>query len=244
MLYGQTRSGGKANPMPDGQMHEAVWKIIEGDSMIGVAVIDLNGLLLYINEAAAKAYADRPPGELIGQRIQGLLPDPALGDEMVENGRRCLEAGRSMELRRVWRGRHHYVTYSPLPIDESEDDDQPDRFLCVAKLGAMPPASGANLELHTSFIELGPLKELTPRELEVLALIGQGLRVAEIAKLLHRSERTIEKHRESIGRKLDSTDRVELALIARRAGLRVDDASLKRIEMRRKDNSKDSPYST
>ncbi|MCC5787579.1 MAG: PAS domain-containing protein [Phycisphaerales bacterium] len=226
--------------MPDGQMHEAVWKIVEGDPMIGVAVIDLNGLLLYINEAAAKAYTDRSPGEIIGRRIQKLLPDPALGDEMVENGRRCLEAGRSMELRRVWRGRHHYVTYSPLPCDDEEDD----RFLCVVKLGAMPPAGGADLELHTSFIELGPLKELTPRELEVLALIGQGLRVADIAKLLHRSERTIEKHRESIGRKLDSTDRVALALIARRAGLRVDDASLKRIEVQRTDNSKDSPYST
>lgn len=226
--------------MPDGRMHEAIWKIIEGDSMIGVAVINLDGRLLYINEACAKAYTDRPPGELIGKRIQELLPDPALGDEMVENGRRCLEAGRSMELRRVWRGRHHYVTYSPLPCDGEEED----RFLGVVRIGAMPPSAKGEMELKTSFIELGPLSDLTPRELEVLALIGQGLRVADIAKLLHRSERTIEKHRESIGRKLDSTDRVELALIARRAGLRVDDASLKRIEIERKGNSKDSPYST
>lgn len=226
--------------MPDGRMHEAVWKVVEGDPMLGVAVIDLGGRLLYINEAAARAYADRPPAEIIGRRIQDLLPDPALGDEMVENGRRCLEAGRSMELRRVWRGRHHYVTYSPLPTEGDEED----RFLGVVRIGAQPPREKSDLELKTSFIELGPLKELTPRELEVLALIGQGLRVADIAKLLHRSERTIEKHRESIGRKLDSTDRVELALIARRAGLRMDDASLKRIEVRRKDNSKDSPYST
>lgn len=228
--------------MPDGQMHQAVWKIVEGDPMLGVAVIDLEGRLLYINEAGADAYTSRPAGEIIGRRIQDLLPDPALGDEMVNNGRQCLEAGRSMELRRIWRGRHHYVTYSPLPAD---DENEEDRFLCVVKLGAMPPHnSDRELELKTSFIELGPLKELTPRELEVLALIGQGLRVAEIAKLLHRSERTVEKHRESIGRKLDSTDRVELALIARRAGLRMGDASLKRIEVRGKGGTKDTPYST
>ena len=231
--------------MPDGRMHEAIWKIVEGDPMLGVAVIDLGGRLLYINEAASKAYTDRPPAETIGHRVQDLLPDPALGDEMVENGRRCLEAGRSMELRRVWRGRHHYVTYSPLPTDDEESsEDEPDRFLCVAKIGAQPPRDKGELELKTSFIELGPLKELTPRELEVLALIGQGLRVADIAKLLHRSERTIEKHRESIGRKLDSTDRVELALIARRAGLRMDDAALKRIEVQEKGGSRGTPYST
>lgn len=53
---------------------------------------------------------------------------------------------------------------------------------------------------------------LTPREREVWQAVGEGLRVADIARKLFRSERTIEKHRESIGRKLGIGDRLPLAI--------------------------------
>lgn len=63
------------------------------------------------------------------------------------------------------------------------------------------------------------LEQLTPRELEILRLIGRGLSRAEIANLLHRSLKTIDAHHTSIMRKLDIHDRVELALYAVREGL-------------------------
>ena len=69
------------------------------------------------------------------------------------------------------------------------------------------------------FNDLGPLSVLTERELEVLAFIGEGLPTAEIARRLHRSVRTIEWHRRSLGSKLKATNRVDLARIAIRAGL-------------------------
>lgn len=71
---------------------------------------------------------------------------------------------------------------------------------------------------------LGRLASLSRRELEVLALIGAGLSNKQIAQKLHRTEDTIEDHRNSMGKKLGVDDRVQLAAIARRAGLRLEDA--------------------
>ena len=63
------------------------------------------------------------------------------------------------------------------------------------------------------------LKDLTPREREVLDLIGQGLSTANIANRLHRSQKTVKSHRLALGRKLGVSNRVELARIAIEAGL-------------------------
>jgi len=63
------------------------------------------------------------------------------------------------------------------------------------------------------------IEGLTKREREVLGLIGQGLSLAEIADKLYRSQKTIQTHRLSLGRKLGASNRVELARIAIKAGL-------------------------
>lgn len=63
------------------------------------------------------------------------------------------------------------------------------------------------------------LDVLTPRELEVLALIAEGKSLAEIAQILNRSHKTIESHRLALGRKLQASNRVALARIAIAAGL-------------------------
>ena len=63
------------------------------------------------------------------------------------------------------------------------------------------------------------LHGLTNREQEILGLIGQGLTIPEIAERLFRSQKTIESHRQSLGRKLQVGNRVELARIAIQTGL-------------------------
>ncbi len=60
---------------------------------------------------------------------------------------------------------------------------------------------------------------LTSREAEVLALIAKGHTNREIAERLVLSIRTVETHRAGIHRKLDITNRAELASYARRHGL-------------------------
>jgi DNA-binding NarL/FixJ family response regulator len=88
---------------------------------------------------------------------------------------------------------------------------------------------GAEFEvIESNYADFGPLNILSRRELEVLALLGQGLSISKIAEHLHRSVKTIEKHRHSIGKKLNASNRVELAKLAHEAGLQVEDAELKR----------------
>jgi DNA-binding NarL/FixJ family response regulator len=60
---------------------------------------------------------------------------------------------------------------------------------------------------------------LTPREQEVLRLIGRGMSRGEIARTLSRSPKTIDGHRELIMKKLDIHDRGELVRFAIREGL-------------------------
>ena len=60
---------------------------------------------------------------------------------------------------------------------------------------------------------------LTPREREVLALIGRGMANKVIARELSLSEKTVKAHVSSILAKLGVTDRTQAALYAVRAGL-------------------------
>jgi two-component system response regulator NreC len=76
--------------------------------------------------------------------------------------------------------------------------------------------TGRSLSNDGSGTRLGAL---TPREMEVLRLIGQGLSRADIAKRLFRSLKTIDAHHTSIMRKLDIHDRAELTRYVIREGL-------------------------
>jgi len=65
----------------------------------------------------------------------------------------------------------------------------------------------------------GRIAELTGREIEILACIGQGLSVKEVATLLNVSPKTVDGHKTSLMAKLDIHDRVLLAHYAVREGL-------------------------
>ena len=60
---------------------------------------------------------------------------------------------------------------------------------------------------------------LTPRELEVLVLVAQGLRNADVARRLVLSERTVAHHVSSILRKLGVRSRAEATAEAIRRGV-------------------------
>ena len=79
---------------------------------------------------------------------------------------------------------------------------------------SVDPRGASNASRPTSRLD-----GLTPREVQVLSLIGRGLSRVEIAHTLHRSPKTIDNHRAAIMEKLAIHDRVELARYAIKEGL-------------------------
>ena len=66
--------------------------------------------------------------------------------------------------------------------------------------------------------ELARMRELTPRESEILALLAGGSGTRQIARRLVISEKTVKTHVQNILRKLGAASRLEAAAIAIRAG--------------------------
>ncbi|MGW2264679.1 response regulator transcription factor [Streptomyces koyangensis] len=65
------------------------------------------------------------------------------------------------------------------------------------------------------------LEKLTERELDVLALLGEGLSNADAGQRIHMSEATVKAYVSRILAKLECENRVQAALLARDAGLGV-----------------------
>ncbi len=74
------------------------------------------------------------------------------------------------------------------------------------------------VRVHTGALS-DPERVVTIREAEVLRYVAQGLRKKEMASLMYVSIKTVEKHIDSVMRKLRIHDRVELARYAIREKL-------------------------
>lgn len=210
---------------------ETVWGVLTTEPSTGVGVLTIDGDVLYVNAQAAKIFhgPDAKPEDYIGRNWADHMPEDWTRERLAML-RRIRISGKPILLRNIWRGCQHFTYIYPVP----RDDDGPDLFLTITRRAetesqAEELAKGDYEWLDAQVANLGPLDVLSDRELEVLALLGQGLSIKEIARLLFRSEHTIVSHRKAIGAKLGVDDRVKLALIARRAGLTIRDVDLHRV---------------
>lgn len=165
----------------------------------------------------------------IGTAITEHIPG-RWSQERTECVRAAIETGDVISLYSIWQGQRMVTRFRAI------ENDGETTVLCVcesttrdAMMEALEADERGQIRVSQA-ISLGPLSVLTARELEVLSLIGEGLRSKDIAAKLSRSVSTVEGHRERIGQKLAVHDRAELLLIARRAGLRLEDAKGERIE--------------
>jgi DNA-binding CsgD family transcriptional regulator len=91
------------------------------------------------------------------------------------------------------------------------------RFAPAAQPAGRPPTGALTRDLSV----------LTPRELEVLAMVGRGLSNAEVAITLTLSEATVKTHVARILMKLDLRNRVQAVMLAYEAGLVRPDGDLR-----------------
>lgn len=213
-----------------------VWSALISEPGLGVSVVDHERRVLYVNNQAVAMLLGGGAGveRVTGKRLDELLPR-----EWVEERARLMqqiqESGTPILLRTIWQGHQQFSWIYGIEPEQGETPPpglRYSQFLVLIRRGPLPTPDGPDSAYHfqeSGIARLGPLEVLTARELEVLALIGQGLSAKEISKVLHRSVRTIEGHRMSLGRKLDIDDRVKLAEIARQAGLTLRDAERRRV---------------
>jgi DNA-binding CsgD family transcriptional regulator len=211
------------------------------EPLTGVVIVTEDGTILYSNTQMARmlsgptAKAEDATGKHIGE-----LYASKFALERLENIRSVLDKSSPLMIRHIWQGYQVYSWVIPLTLDDdtaealdSKRATQRRVLVISRRVGTEDKpfdlVAGPIEKIDAEVIQLGPLDVLSPRELEVLALLGQGLSAAEIAAVLNRSVKTINTHRENIGKKLKIDDRVKLAMVAQRAGLQLADAEKERV---------------
>ncbi len=208
---------------------DGAWDALVSDPAVGVAVVQVDGTIRFANFKTAQLFLAAEPAEVIGKNLGDLFPADWTSERLgiLEQ---IARTGKPVVLRSIRRGTQIQSTMRLLECDEEHDC-----VLVITHEGEhdIPGRDGEFELIEAQTADLGPLDVLTRRELEVLALIKHGMTLEEIARVLHRSRKTIDNHRQSIARKLGESSRVRLAQIAEAAGLDVADASLKRTSTRR-----------
>lgn len=207
--------GHAAIATPQGCM--AMWEALINDPGTGIAVLDTEGTIVYANETIARMYVDISAEQAIGKTMAEILPAD-FAAERLEYIRQAASSGKPVLIKSIWKGKRVRSAVHPIP----NADGLLDKLLVISRPVATEEALGRpeSFEvIEAKVTDLGELASLTPREVEVLTLIGQGLSIKQIAEMLNRSPKTIENHRHSLGIKLETTNRVQLARIAYEAGL-------------------------
>jgi DNA-binding NarL/FixJ family response regulator/PAS domain-containing protein len=201
-----------------------LWRLLTLHSGCCVTVTDRDGSIAYANPRSLawlgwrdryrSAPTDATPAHL------GRCVAPEMVAERLAFVRRVCDEGVCLAYESINDGLRDLISLHPIPAPHR------DGYMVLSvsrRLRAWERVDGRVAPdaaiVHPEHHEPGALAFLSPRELEVLVLVGEGFSYAEIGRTLHRSQRTVERHRDSICKKLGITTRLEIARFAIRAGL-------------------------
>lgn len=209
-------------------------ELLASQRRLPVIFFDPEGNILLINKYGALGYK-KTPEELIGKNLRDVVV-PEWGEERVEFIHRCITTDKPLAVMQICGGNRMVLRL--VPIRAQPEDERPSCVLMTGEsirpccyYSMLDEATDEKPVVHSKLVELGKLGVLSTRELEVLALMRQGMRSKDIAKHLHRSVSTIENHRDKIGIKLGLRDRSKIIELANIAVLQEEDAHRKRVNI-------------
>ncbi len=189
-------------------------------------LITADGEMLFANRSTQSHHSNMEINHAVGSMLHEIAPKE-WADERIALLRRVVEEQRSLIVLELISGYRLCSQIHPLQVQCDGEDVTILNVIVEPVLPAnfhmlIDRAEELNVVV-AECIDLGPLNALSDRELEILALMGQGYRPKDIAEKLCRSISTINRHRESIGEKLDINDRAELIRLTDLAVLQPSD---------------------
>lgn len=215
-------------PDPADLTSESLWLALSRSPGIGVSITDSEGNLLYVNDTAMVFFSDAVDIDYHGKSIADFHPAPFV-EERLAMIRRVIEEMKPLRIRHLYHGRRIESTVWPI-----QDHRPPHhRVLIVSHLASVTGPSiipSNDIEsIDSEYIDLGPYKILTRRELEVFVMLGHGLSVPRTAAILHRSVKTIQRHKATITKKLGLRGQAEVVQFVTEMGLDLQDTQRKRL---------------
>lgn len=205
-------------------MQEDLWLILKSQPGVGVLIVDITGVVVFCNEQAKKIYYGNEFNP-VGMTIEDIEGKDFAAERMPVI-REVIETGEARILRHIRGGRHTEAVFWPL---DHEPGTQPRVITITRQLLEVKNSDETFPIIQSQLVDLGPLDVLTKRELEVLALVGHGIPLKAVAKQLGVAQRTVERYRTDIARKLHFNSIAEAAQIVQVAGLQASDANLPRL---------------
>lgn len=211
-------------------MSNEFWTLLKSQPGVGILIVDIDGLVLYCNPQAQQIYYGNnfnPVGKTI-EEIEGR----EFAAERMPIIRQVIETGKPVMLRHIRGGRWTEAMIWPM----EEVPERKPRVISVTRQRVDVVEPGVEYRvIDSNLVDLGPLDTLTRRELEVLTLVGHGTPLKAIAKELNISQRTVERYRSDISRKLGITSIAEIARVVQLAGLEIPHADMPRLHRWRGD---------
>ncbi|TWU40374.1 Bacterial regulatory protein, luxR family [Novipirellula aureliae] len=223
---------------------------------IGLTILSKDGAVIYGNDAAYALFGIAPPSSDDGELPRKLsdIFHPEFVKERLAWINQVIVEGKPLRAKHIYDGQQ--IVSTIYPVGEStalqfrDSDSEESGVSTDAESDAVTGEEGVNhyaliisrhdqgqdspsIDTVTSqYIDLGCLSSLSKRELQIFILLGHGNSVPEVGRMLHRSPRTIERHKTEIGRKLGYSSLAEIARSVGHLGLTYDHIQLERFKAR------------